>query len=125
MADGDDGLAGLLFDGTVSTSSTTPTPVLTLEKLEEIQRSIPPDPIAEWMKSKGFDPVKGCMLLVCPQLYREMAKPVGMFSSGLAPDYVEEHPYITGAVMVNAEAGKAIRAARAANRRAIAESAGK
>ena len=37
---------------------------LTVEDLLETIRSLPPDPLAAFMRERGFDPDKGCIMLL-------------------------------------------------------------
>lgn len=66
---------------------------LNLDKLREIMESIPKDPLAEWMKSEGFDPKKGGKLY----LPISMSKAMG----GTLPYYVAYSHLIVDPILVS------------------------
>ncbi|WP_159271999.1 hypothetical protein [Variovorax boronicumulans] len=39
-------------------------PTMSIEEMVEVLKKIPPEPIGEWMRSQGFDPEAGCMLVL-------------------------------------------------------------
>ena len=45
---------------------------VTIDQLLDALDSMPKDPIAEWMKAEGFDPGKGCKLVLPESMRGEM-----------------------------------------------------
>jgi hypothetical protein len=74
---------------------------VTFDQLLDALESMPKDPIAEWMKDNGFDPDKGCKLVLPASMRSEMglmAANYMMFSMLVSkpmmmnPNWVEPKP---------------------------------
>lgn len=78
------------------TNSTGQMETLTIEKLNEAMALIEKDPLAEYMRSKGFDPDKGCLFLIPGPQFEDIDwGPLG------APMYVRSARIIAEPLMID------------------------
>ena len=71
----------MFANSSTSTVNTESPKTLDLAAIEALLDSIPPDPLATWMRQQGFDPNKGGVLVLPP----EMAVHLGPFT----PHYIK------------------------------------
>jgi len=64
--------------------------------MKEAIEALGPDPLAEYMRSKGFDPDEGCNLLIPAPQYNQLDW--GPFGP---PMYVRAHKAIAEPLMIN------------------------
>lgn len=90
-----------LLEGTCSVTTSEPEP-LTLDKLKEAKAVIgaicADDPLADYMREKGFDPNSGCLLLMPGPDYDKLEAS----HCGVAP-YIRRSALLLEPVMVNPE----------------------
>src|SRR4051812_7910622 len=67
--------------------------MLSFEALKALVDDMTRDPLADWMREKGFDPAAGCKLILPAQMRREYG--------ACAPFYVDFSPFARDAVLIN------------------------
>jgi hypothetical protein len=75
----------IMSDAQTSATNTSTSDAVTIDTIRDALRRIPKDPIAEYMRTQGVDPDKGCKLLLPPAVFDRLS-----FTSG----YIQRHPCV-------------------------------
>jgi len=55
-----------------STAFNEPNNSISIDDIKAVMENLPPEPLAEYMKDKGFNPDDGCIMLIPVSIFKEM-----------------------------------------------------